>query len=62
MLGNSPITRILVLQIFELGLVFIFDECFCFSTKEKGITKGRVISYAAQIAEGMMFLHSKASH
>lgn len=24
-----------------------------------GITKGRVVSYAAQIAEGMMFLHSQ---
>ena len=32
------------------------------SGKEKGITKGRVISYAAQIAEGMMFLHSKVSY
>lgn len=30
--------------------------------KKTGITKGRVISYAAQIAEGMMFLHSKVTH
>jgi len=27
--------------------------------RKNGIAKGRVISYAAQIAEGMMFLHSK---
>lgn len=33
----------------------------CCSEKDPGITKGRVVSYAAQIAEGMMFLHSQVS-
>ena len=41
--------------------IFFFYQCCFSSTKENGITKGTVISYAAQIAEGMMFLHSKVS-
>ncbi|XP_078351977.1 uncharacterized protein LOC144636662 isoform X2 [Oculina patagonica] len=52
----------------EKALIFVFEFAAegpldqyikTESKKEGGISKGRVISYAAQIAEGMMFLHSK---
>ena len=40
---------------------FILQFFFCSGKEENGMTISRLVSYLMQIAEGMMFLHSKVT-